>query len=55
MIRKLILAALVALVAAPLFSLHHAALSVPHPAAMLDGIGGARVVSVGSLLSTGLI
>lgn len=54
MIRKLILAALVALVAAPAVSLWQAGCGFEAPGFGLD-LGGARTVSVGALLSTGLI
>ena len=54
MIRKLVLAALVALVAAPAVSLWQAGCGFDSPRLSLD-LGGARTVSVGALLSTGLI
>ena len=53
MIRKLILAALVALVAAPAASLWQAG-QAGFETPRFD-LGGARTVSVGALLSTGLI
>ncbi|HEY5721820.1 MAG TPA: hypothetical protein VIT45_05810 [Allosphingosinicella sp.] len=53
MIRKLILAALVALVAAPAASLWQAG-PAGFEAPRFD-LGGARQVSIGSLVSTGLI
>ena len=55
MIGKLVAAALLALVAAPAISLWQAgAGSFETPRLTLD-LGGARTVSVGALLSTGLI
>ena len=52
MIRKLILAASLALVAAPALALHQFGLPALGD---LPGIGGAKVVNVGSLVATGLI
>ena len=55
MIRKLAFAALIALVAAPAASLWQAG-PAGFGAPSLDlGLGGARQVSIGSLVSTGLI
>ena len=55
MIRKLVAAALIALVAAPAISLWQAgACGFEAPRFSLD-LGGARTVSTGPLLSTGLL
>jgi hypothetical protein len=55
MIRKLIVAALVALVAGPALALHQLSLAdFETPPAALE-LGGARVIDLGSLLATGLI
>ena len=54
MIRKLILAALIALVAAPAVALWQAGGGFEAPRFGL-GLGAGRPVSIGSLVSTGLI
>lgn len=55
MIRKLIVAALVALVAGPTLALHQLSLAdLDAPRPTLD-LGGARMVNFGSLLATGIL
>ena len=55
MIGRLVLAALVALVAAPAVSLWQAGPAGFEAPRFNLGLGGARQVSIGSLVSTGLI
>jgi hypothetical protein len=56
MIRKLILAALVALVAAPAFTLHRLGPALlESPEGLLDGLPDAGTAAACSLLTTGLI
>ena len=54
MMRKLVIAALVALVAAPAVTLWQAGCGLQAPRLGLD-LGAARSVSIGALVSTGLI
>ena len=55
MIRKLIVAALVALVAGPALALHQLSLADLETSRPALDLGGAREVNLGSLLATGLI